>query len=124
VDQFQRLSDFPVYFSVTPVDVADDLALPPENELQLLRIAQEALSNVRKHAQAEHAWVQVEVQGGTFTLRIRDDGKGFAPKKARGNRKPRFGLSTMRERAEAIGAHFEIVSVPQQGTTVLVQLKR
>jgi len=92
------------------------LAVPVENEL--LRILQEALNNVAKHAQAESVDVRWDVDGGNFELTITDDGRGFET--ARGVRESAYGLVGMRERADVIGAQLAIESRPGDGTTVRV----
>lgn len=120
---FSTLSDLPVSVQVAPT--VSHLALPPETELQLLRIVQEALTNVRKHARATAAQVTVLNGGPSLELQISDDGIGFNPDHygpERGGGRPHFGLGTMRERAEAIGAAFEIRAGPGQGTCVSVRL--
>ncbi len=120
VAQFSRLCSLPVEIAFQPE--ASDLRLPAESELQLLRIVQEALTNVRKHAAAKGAWVSLQVVDGTLELVVGDDGVGFLPGEERANGRPHFGLTTMRERAEAIGASFEIDSEPDAGTRVIVRL--
>ncbi|HEX9671305.1 MAG TPA: GAF domain-containing sensor histidine kinase [Thermoanaerobaculia bacterium] len=99
-----------------------DLALPPAAEVQLARIVQEALTNVRKHAHARQ--VRVEIRGGKDRLRltVADDGLGFDPAQQRPSEFPRFGLATMRERAESVGGRLEIDSAPGAGTSVHVDL--
>jgi len=98
--------------------------LPPAAELQLLRIVQEALANVRKHAGARHAVVRISVEPGAVETVISDDGAGFDQARAHlaDDRSPRFGLSTMRERAESAGGTLEIVSMPGQGTRIAVRI--
>ncbi len=94
--------------------------LPLEVQAQLVRIIQEALSNVRRHAQASQVWVRGSLVGDDWVLEVRDDGVGFLPDDV-----PPYehhGLRGMRERAEKIGAEFQIVSRPQEGTTVRVAL--
>lgn len=96
-------------------------------ELQLLRIVQEALSNVRKHARAQNAWVTlVRLDDGAVTLEVADDGRGFDPGAAgegrRGEGLPRFGLAIMQERAQSIGAAIDFDSRPKRGTRVRVEL--
>ena len=112
--------------AVLQVDAETTLvALPPTAELQLLRIIQEALTNVRKHAGAQHVEVHIRTAAdGTLETVVADDGRGFDPVHARpeGDLQPHFGLSTMRERAESVGGHLEIASSPGQGTRVLVKL--
>ncbi|HZM73329.1 MAG TPA: sensor histidine kinase [Candidatus Polarisedimenticolia bacterium] len=84
----------------------------------VLRVVQEALQNVRKHAEASHVAVRSHVEGTDYVLEIRDDGRGFdVPTVAlRGRRN--FGLQFMRERGELIGARFEVRSRPDGGTVV------
>ncbi len=117
---FSQLSDLPVEVEVAP-SVAR-LSLPAETELQLLRIVQEALSNVRKHAAASVARVCVHNGGPALELTVSDDGIGFEFDQARQTGRPHFGLSTMRERAEAISAEFDVQSQPGAGTRVTVRL--
>lgn len=120
-DQFSRLSNLPVNLYVTPE--LESLSLPPDSEIQILRIIQEALTNIRKHAHAKRAWVDLELENDVITISVIDDGSGFYPHIVQRDENARFGLSTMRERAESIGATFDVQSSPGQGTSVLVQLK-
>ena len=101
-------------------DSALELALTPEVQIQLIRILQESLGNVRKHSGANNAWIQWVVESHWLTLRVRDDGSGFDPDDV----PPisRHGLRIMRERAELLGADFQISSQPGQGTEVIVRL--
>jgi len=96
--------------------------LSPVTELHLIRIIQEALTNVRKHAMAQRAWVRFSEQEGVLTVSVSDDGLGFDPSKPHGGAWPRFGLQTMRERAEAIGGSFAVQSRNGAGTEVIVCL--
>jgi signal transduction histidine kinase len=98
------------------------LRFPSAIELQLLRIVQEALANVRKHAQARHAEVVLEVRDGVPSLTVADDGVGFHPGELGRSEFPRFGLATMRERAESIGGKFEISSSSDGGTRIQLVL--
>jgi two-component system, NarL family, sensor histidine kinase DegS len=84
----------------------------------VLRVLQEALQNVRKHGAASSATVASAIDGGDWVLTVRDDGRGFdvGAVAARGRRN--FGLQFMRERAELIGAQFEVHSRPDGGTLV------
>jgi signal transduction histidine kinase len=102
----------------------EDLRLAPETDLQLLRIVQEAVSNIRKHSQARRATVSLKyLEETVIQLSIHDDGIGFDPSVIGEKGQPHFGLVTMRERAEAIGGVFEIQSAPLSGTTISVTLK-
>ena len=100
-----------------------DLATPGSrlSEAQqtvVLRIVQEALQNVRKHAAASQAAVSSCVDGSAWILEIRDDGRGFDADDVTARGRRNFGLQFMRERAELIGARFEVRSRPDDGTVV------
>lgn len=84
----------------------------------VLRVVQEALQNIRKHSGASSVVVASDIEGGDWVLTIRDDGRGFdvGAVAARGRRN--FGLQFMQERAELIGARFEVHSRPDGGTLV------
>ena len=101
--------------------VSEDLTMPPGVELQLVRIIQESLTNVRKHARAKKVEVEVHQAAGRLLLQIRDDGVGFEKGARSRSVFPRFGLSTMQERAESIGGTFSIDSAPGAGTRVRVE---
>jgi signal transduction histidine kinase len=96
--------------------------LPPEAEVQLIRIIQEALTNVRKHTGAEHAWVSFSLEEGLAVVTIADDGKGFALAELQKQSRKGFGLETMRERAESVGGSLEITSQLGKGTQVVARL--
>jgi signal transduction histidine kinase len=119
VAQFSRLSGLSTELALTPE--VKDLPLKSESELQLLRIVQESLTNVRKHASASKAWVEVQIDDGILELTVRDDGRGFDPIDEHTTAQPRFGLSMMRQRAEAIGAAFSLHSEPGAGTLIRVR---
>jgi signal transduction histidine kinase len=106
--------------------VADEAAtrFSPHVEIQLIRIVQEALTNVRKHARAERATVSFEVDGDRAKVTIGDDGHGFDPEKAARPGQASFGLQTMRERAESAGGSFDVQSERGKGTRVIVWLAR
>ena len=89
---------------------------------EVLRIVQEALTNVRKHAEANRVEVAFGARNGTLEILVKDDGKGFNPLAIKRGEWPHLGLQTMQERAEAIGGTFEIDSSPGKGTTVRVTL--
>jgi signal transduction histidine kinase len=91
--------------------------LPPQVQIALYRIAQEALNNVAKHASASQATVALRSTPKQVVLAIGDDGCGFDPDIIRPDQ---LGLGTMRERADKIGAMLEVESQPADGTWVVV----
>ncbi len=103
-------------------DGARDLSFAPAVELQLIRIVQESLTNIRKHAKAQHAVVRFSTVDGHAELGVEDDGCGFNPSRIARGDWPQFGLQTMRERAESVGGAFVIVSKPNTGTHIVVQI--
>ena len=97
--------------------------LPGEVEIVLYRIVQEALQNVHKHARGAMVMVRIARQGRQLQLTIRDDGPGFDPHEVvRRAGRSSWGLTSMRERAELIGAQFTVASHPGHGTEVTVVL--
>ena len=101
---------------------AESLRLPRETESNLYRIAQEALHNVVKHAQAGHVAISLQRQKGDVVLVIEDDGCGFdiaeTSERIGGGR---FGLVSMRERAALIGGTIDIETRPGDGTVIVVR---
>lgn len=95
-------------------------SLSAEAAVQLLRIAQEALTNVRRHANARRVRVLLQEDGGCVELLISDDGQGFDPSLPPGRR--HLGLATMRERARGMGARFTLATSPGKGSTVSVRV--
>jgi signal transduction histidine kinase len=96
--------------------------LTPAAEAALFRIAQEALNNTTKHAHARNVEIALILQGSIVALNVTDDGTGFdATGKAPA---ASYGLRTMRERAEAIGARLAIESMRGRGTRIVVTLER
>lgn len=98
------------------------LRLSDNAELQLQRIVQESLANVRKHAQAKHVDVTLQQADGKIVTTVQDDGLGFSPELLGRAEFPRFGLATMRERAESIGGTVRLDSSPGEGTRVTVEI--
>jgi two-component system, NarL family, nitrate/nitrite sensor histidine kinase NarX len=94
--------------------------LPLAIQSQLIRIVQEALNNVRQHAQAEKVSIAGSVLAGEVVLEISDDGRGFEPETV--DTGSRYGLVGMRERTDMLGGEFQIISMQDKGTTVRVTL--
>jgi Signal transduction histidine kinase len=87
-------------------------------EQEFLRVAQEAIHNVKKHAGAKQLLVQLEYRPNEVALEVRDDGRGFSVDEKRESPPGHYGLTGMRERAAAIGGTLEVSSEPGAGTTV------
>jgi len=92
--------------------------LPATVELSIFRIIQEALENIRRHSQASHAQVELELANGTLTMLIVDNGKGFAPQSLAPGR--RWGLVIMQDRAELLEGNLQIFSEPGHGVRVIL----
>lgn len=105
------------------VDVSQlkiNLDFPPTTQAQLLRIVQEAFSNIRKHAQAQIVTLRGNVLEDEIVIEIRDDGIGFEPEQI--ELASRYGLVGMRERTDMIGGEFQIISKQGAGTTIRLSL--
>jgi len=96
-----------------------DCQLPEHVTIALYRIAQEALQNVVKHAQAAQARVELRCDASHTTLRISDDGQGFDTAARQGS-EPSYGMRSMAERAELVGGRVAVTSRPGRGTSVTV----
>jgi two-component system nitrate/nitrite sensor histidine kinase NarX len=94
--------------------------LPPDVQVQLLHVVQEALSNVRKHADAREVWLNVQQHPG-WRIEVRDDGRGFDPAVAASD-ETHVGLRIMRERAASIGASVHVGPAAGGGTRVVVTM--
>jgi signal transduction histidine kinase len=94
--------------------------LPEDVEQNLLRIAQEAVANAVKHARAKAVWIRLDMQNGSLTLSVADDGQGFEQAEAFSEVVGHFGLLGMRERAERLGGELQLHSRPGEGTRVEV----
>jgi len=119
--QSNRFMDIQVESELDPQ--VNQFTLDGETRLQLLRILQEAISNIRKHSHAMHAWVSLKmISSVMLEMQVCDDGVGFDQEKILENESHHFGLTTMQERAKSISAEFEVSSGYNQGTSVIVRL--
>ncbi|HSO30068.1 MAG TPA: GAF domain-containing sensor histidine kinase [Candidatus Sulfomarinibacteraceae bacterium] len=98
-------------------------ALSPKAEVQLLRVVQEALTNVRKHAQASEVRVDLHERDGTPVLSVTDDGSGFDPSSVGPSLTGGFGLRSMRERVELLGGTLDVLTAPGDGTRIVATLR-
>lgn len=102
-----------------PAEVDLDLPefVPPDMEMAIYRVTQEALANIEKHADADHIYYSILLQEGQLIVTIRDDGKGFVKnKQGSGN-----GLENIRQRVEDADGILHIISKPGRGTTILIK---
>ncbi|MDT8305670.1 MAG: histidine kinase N-terminal 7TM domain-containing protein [Anaerolineae bacterium] len=117
--RFSQQYGLPVALKV-PVEIEAE-GLAPVVEVQLMRIIQEALANVRKHAHAARAEIEFIDAGPLLQVTICDDGQGFDPgvvvRQADG-----YGLQSMRERADELGGNLQVIARVGQGTQVVVEL--
>lgn len=97
-------------------------SLPPHIELQAIRIVQEALSNIRKHAEATRATIRIDAGDDQVTIVAEDDGKGFDVDEVGKRDWPRFGLRNMKERAHSIHCELSVESSPERGTRIVLSI--
>ncbi len=118
-----QLAKFQHQTGIATSFVASGAAVPlaPDDQLQVMHILQEALSNVRKHAHATEVQFEL-VRGPGYRFVVRDDGRGFDVGRAPGADSDHVGLRIMRERAHRIGGRLRVESQPGQGTTVVLDL--
>jgi len=101
------------------VEARLDDRLPTEIETTLYRVVQEALTNVVKHAGAEHVSIVVSSRDGRVAATVDDDGRGFDVEHVR---EDALGLLGMRERLALVGGTLEVESSPESGTTIAAQV--
>ncbi|NJD26772.1 MAG: GAF domain-containing sensor histidine kinase [Chloroflexi bacterium] len=117
IDKYAQQSGLSVEFEST---IDGELALPAASEIQVIRVIQEALTNVRKHARATTARGRIASgQPGTMAIVVEDDGRGFDPDAAPESRDGGYGLQTMRERMQLAGGSLRIDSGPGRGTRII-----
>ncbi len=117
-EQFTRRTGIAV-----TVSGEEPVSRPPVHvENALFRIAQEALTNVAKHAQASQVTLTVDLFGDALRLVVADDGLGFTPTKRAESEERGWGLLTMCERAQAVGGHCHVESYPGHGTRVVAEV--
>ena len=120
IESYREMFEIDAELVIAPEVASARLA--PESEVQLIRIIQQALSNVRQHAAASKVQTTLSLEGTDLLIEVVDDGVGFDPAGRHPTRRPRFGLQMMRERAQAAGGTFAVESAPGRGTRVTVRL--
>lgn len=113
VGRWQEMSGIPAVLTL-----GADVRLRATAELQLVRIVQESLTNIRKHSKATKVRIDIWRRSGKVAGTVTDDGVGFDLENLPQGAFPQYGLATMRERAEGVGGRLEIESRPGGGTTV------
>ncbi len=119
VETYSRQSGIPTTLDAPP---DAELGLAPGADIQVIRVIQEALANVRKHAQATSATVSIASLDGTVTIMVEDNGRGFDLADAVLSGEGSFGLHTMRERMELVGGTLSIDSALGRGTRVIARV--
>jgi signal transduction histidine kinase len=119
VEGFTHRTGIAVVFDDSAKEGARSLRI--ENAVALFRIAQEALNNIAKHAAAKKVRVSLALRGLDAVVSVSDDGRGFDLASA--GRAGRWGMSTMRERAEAAGGRIDVFSSPGKGTSVVASAR-
>lgn len=97
--------------------------LSPAAEVQLLRVVQEALTNVRKHSGASRAVVRIQADREAPLITVEDDGSGFDPSLIGEALDHGFGMASMRERVEMVGGTLDVETAPGEGTRIIVRLQ-
>jgi len=122
VGRYQEQASVEVDLQIGPGAAA--VVLSPVVEVQLVRIVQEALANVRKHARTARAQLKLDMVVGAGGPRLRvliaDEGRGFDLTQS--GKSAHFGLAIMRERAEGVGGSLDVESAPGRGTRIMVQM--
>ena len=120
VEEFQNGTGIQTHF-----DGPDDsFQTPVGADFQLLRISQEALANIRRHANASQAWITLVGHSDAVELVVRDDGQGIEQQPDSDNGTGHHGLQVMRERAESVGGTLDLTSEPGEGTEIRVRIPR
>jgi signal transduction histidine kinase len=112
VTEFEEVDQVHMHLAIS----GDERRLPPEMEVSLFHIVQEALHNARRHAEAHHVWISLDVGPQVLCLTIRDDGRGFDP----ASTPESVGLRHMHERTASADGTFAVRTAPGEGTEIRV----
>jgi signal transduction histidine kinase len=116
--EIHKRANLPVHIEIR----GEGQELPQPVNLVLFRVAQEALTNVVRHARARHVWVRVRLSEAEARVEVEDDGVGFEVDQASPPDHPAWGMLGMRERTSLLGGRLELRSSPGRGTTVSVTI--
>lgn len=121
VQEMGQTANIPIAYKVR----GQERGMDAQKAMSVYRIVQESLNNVIRHAEAKHAWVELDFNDSEVFVQIRDDGKGFVVpvNPAEFPEKGHFGLLGLQERAEIINAELKILSTPGQGTIITLQVR-
>lgn len=123
----EYLDEYQTHYGVDVELALEDESLvefPPDVAIQVTRIVQEALTNVRRHAGTNKARIGIDREGDQVRISVEDDGHGFDLVQTAGGGGDYFGLQIMHERAESVGGSLQIHSLPDQGTRVVLLVPR
>ncbi|WP_409276359.1 sensor histidine kinase [Neobacillus sp. SCS-31] len=115
----RTIEDYYKTVKITFFNLKEERRLPANYEVALFRLIQESVQNALKHAEATEIQVKLEISGNAVTVVVKDDGKGFDPKKRKYNS---FGIMGMKERVDLLGGQFAISSKPGKGAAVIIQV--
>jgi len=120
-EDFSEKNDVNVDFYTAGME---DLKLDFDTEINLYRLIQEGLNNIKKHAQASHAVIRLVASSPNIILRIEDDGQGFDVERrlARSFKEKRLGLSSMEERVSLLQGTISVKSQPSRGTSLVIEV--
>ncbi|MFC1828834.1 PAS domain-containing protein [Thermodesulfobacteriota bacterium] len=120
-EEFSDKNNIHIDFSAAGLD---DLRIPFDTEINLYRLIQEALWNVKKHAEAKHVAVRLVASYPNIILRIEDDGRGFDARTVlvSASNEKRMGLRSMEERVRLLDGKIKVQSRPEEGTKILIEV--
>jgi signal transduction histidine kinase len=121
----EYLAEYRAHYGLDTQLVMDDtttIEFSTDVAVQLSRIIQEALTNIRKHAQATRAWVRFDREGEQIRIVVEDNGQGFDLNATRADGEAHFGLQIMRERAASVGGTAELDPQIGRGTRVVIRV--
>lgn len=112
VTDFEEVDQVRMHLAIS----GEERQLPPDTEVGLFHIVQESLHNVRRHSEAHHVWISLDVGPQVLCLTIRDDGRGFDP----ATTPEGVGLRHMHERTASANGNFSVRAAPGEGTEIRV----